>query len=56
VFAVGIAIAEAHLAARFNRPGHEIIDRFTSVLSGDGYRMEGVATDACWPAGTTSLS
>ena len=40
--AVGMAIAEAHLAARFNRPGHEIVDHRTYVLASDGDMMEGV--------------
>ena len=39
--AVGMAIAEAHLAARFNRPGHDIINHYTYVLAGDGDMMEG---------------
>src|SRR5881296_4118068 len=37
--AVGMAIAEAHLAARFNRPGHEIIDHRTYVIASDGDMM-----------------
>ena len=41
--AVGMAIAERHLAARFNRPGHEIVDHRTYVIAGDGDLMEGVA-------------
>jgi transketolase len=53
--AVGMAIAEAHLAARFNRPGHEIINHFTYVLSGDGCLMEGVAAEACSLAGHLRL-
>jgi transketolase len=53
--AVGMAIAEAHLAARFNRPGHNIIDHFTYVLAGDGCLMEGVAAEACSLAGHLRL-
>jgi transketolase len=43
---VGMAIAERFLAARFNRPGHELIDHFTYVLCSDGDLMEGVASEA----------
>ncbi len=39
--AVGMAMAEAHLAAEFNRPGHEIIDHYTYALVTDGDLMEG---------------
>src|SRR5215510_10471752 len=53
--AVGMAIAEAHLAARFNRPGHEVIDHHTYVLAGDGDLMEGVASEACSLAGHLGL-
>ena len=41
--AVGMAIGEAHLAARYNRPGHEIFSHRTFVLASDGDLMEGVA-------------
>jgi len=37
--AVGMALAEARLAAEFNRPGHEIVDHYTYVLAGDGDMM-----------------
>ena len=40
---VGMALAEAHLAATFNRPGHEVIDHRTWVLCSDGYLMECVS-------------
>ena len=40
--AVGMALAERFLAARFNRPGHEIVDHRTYVIAGDGDLMEGV--------------
>jgi transketolase len=53
--AVGMAIAEAHLAARFNRPGHEIIDHHTYVLAGDGDMMEGVQSEAASLAGHLKL-
>jgi len=53
--AVGMALAEAHLAARYNRPGHEIINHFTYVLAGDGDMMEGVQTEACSLAGHLRL-
>lgn len=44
--AVGLAIAESHLAAVFNRPGHVVVDHFTYVFCGDGCLMEGVAQEA----------
>ncbi len=53
--AVGMAIAERHLAATFNRPGHEIVDHRTFVLAGDGDLMEGVAYEACALAGHLRL-
>jgi len=53
--AVGMAIAEAHLAARYNRPGHAIIDHATYVLAGDGDLMEGVAAEAASLAGHLKL-
>ncbi len=53
--AVGMAIAERHLAARFNRPGHEVVDHFTYVLAGDGDLMEGVAHEAASLAGHLEL-
>ncbi|MBI4771777.1 MAG: transketolase, partial [Chloroflexi bacterium] len=53
--AVGMAIAEAHLAARFNRPGHEIINHHTYALASDGDLMEGVASEACSLAGHLGL-
>ena len=53
--AVGLAIAEAHLAARFNRPGHTVIDHHTWVLASDGDLMEGVAAEACSLAGHLGL-
>ncbi len=53
--AVGMAIAEQHLAARFNRPGHAIVDHRTYVLAGDGDLMEGVAHEAASLAGHLRL-
>ncbi|HIP99151.1 TPA: transketolase, partial [Candidatus Bipolaricaulota bacterium] len=53
--AVGMAIAEAHLAAVFNRPGHTVIDHFTYVLASDGDLMEGVAAEASSLAGHLGL-
>ena len=53
--AVGMALAEAHLAARFNRPGHTIVDHFTYVIASDGDLMEGVAAEACSLAGHLRL-
>ncbi|NLF51694.1 MAG: transketolase [Leptolinea sp.] len=44
--AVGMAVAEAHLAAVYNKPGHDIIDHTTYVIVGDGDLMEGVAAEA----------
>jgi transketolase len=53
--AVGMAIAEAHLAAWFNRPGHRIVDHFTWVFASDGDLMEGLASEACSLAGHLGL-
>lgn len=53
--AVGMALAEAHLAARFNRPGHQIVDHCTYVIASDGDLMEGVASEACSLAGHLGL-
>ncbi|HLK10378.1 MAG TPA: transketolase [Candidatus Binatia bacterium] len=53
--AVGFAIAEAHLAARFNRPGHAVVDHHTWVLASDGDLMEGVSAEACSLAGHLRL-
>jgi len=53
--AVGLAAAEAHLAARYNRPGHEVINHYTYVIAGDGDMMEGVGAEACSLAGHLRL-
>jgi len=52
---VGMAIAEAHLAAVFNRPGHSIIDHRTYVICSDGDLMEGVSYEAASLAGHLGL-
>ena len=52
---IGFAIAESFLAARYNRPGHNIIDHFTYVICSDGDLMEGVAQEACSLAGHLGL-
>ncbi|WP_415833906.1 transketolase [Kerstersia similis] len=54
--AVGLALAEALLAAEFNRPGHAIIDHNTYVFLGDGCLMEGISHEVCSLAGTLRLS
>jgi len=53
--AVGLAIAEAHLAARFNKPGHNIVDHYTYVILGDGCNMEGIASEAASLGGHLKL-
>ena len=53
--AVGMAIAETQLAARYNRPEHALIDHHTYVLAGDGDLMEGVAAEAASLAGHLQL-
>lgn len=52
---VGLAMAEAYLAARYNRPGHEIIDHYTYSIVSDGDLMEGVAAEAASLAGHLKL-
>ena len=53
--AVGLAIAEKHLAAIYNKPGFEIVDHHTYALLGDGDLMEGVSHEAASLAGTLAL-
>jgi len=53
--AVGMALAEKLLAARFNRDGHRVVDHRTWVLAGDGCLMEGISHEACSLAGTWGL-
>nr|CCC92375.1 unnamed protein product [Trypanosoma congolense IL3000] len=52
---VGLAIAEAHLAATYNRPGYEIVDHWTYVFCGDGCLMEGVGQESLSLAGHLGL-
>jgi len=52
---VGMAIAERHLANRYNRPGHEIIDHFTFGICSDGDLMEGISAEASSLAGHLKL-
>ncbi len=52
---VGMAMAEAHLAALFNKPDVQIIDHYTYVILGDGCNMEGVSGEACSLAGHLGL-
>ena len=53
--AVGMAMAEAHLAAVFNREGYPVVDHYTYVLGGDGCMMEGISSEAFSLAGTLGL-
>ncbi|WP_346235595.1 transketolase [Lysinibacillus telephonicus] len=52
---VGMAMAERHLAATYNKPGHDIVDHYTFALCGDGDLMEGVAAEAISLAGHLNL-
>lgn len=54
--AVGMAIAEEHFAAKFNKPGYPVFDHYTYVLGGDGCMMEGISSEAFSLAGTLGLS
>ena len=53
--AVGFAMMEKHLAARFNKPDCEIIDNYTYCIMGDGCNMEGMSNEACSLAGHWGL-
>ncbi|MDD6208003.1 MAG: transketolase [Clostridiales bacterium] len=53
--AVGMAMAEAHLAATFNEEGYPVVDHYTYVLGGDGCMMEGISYEAFSLAGTLGL-
>lgn len=53
--AVGFAVAEAHLAALFNRPDYPVVDHYTYVLTGDGCLEEGIGYEACSFAGAQKL-
>lgn len=53
--AVGMAMAEAHLAAHFNREDYNIVDHYTYVIAGDGDMMEGIGYEATSLAGTLGL-
>lgn len=53
--AVGMAMAEAHLSAVFNKPGYPVVDHYTYVLGGDGCMMEGISSEAFSLAGTLGL-
>lgn len=53
--AVGMAMAEAHLAAKFNKPGYEIVNHYTYTITGDGCLMEGISSEAASLAGTLEL-
>lgn len=54
--AVGMAMAERHLAAVFNKENYPVVDHFTYVLGGDGCMMEGISSEAFSLAGTLGLS
>ena len=53
--AVGMAMAEAHLAEKFNKDGYEVVNHFTYTLVGDGCLMEGISSEASSLAGTLAL-
>lgn len=54
--AVGMAIAEAHMGAIFNKENYNVVDHYTYVLGGDGCMMEGISSEAFSLAGTLGLS
>lgn len=53
--AVGLALAEKHLAARYNKPDSTIVDHYTYCIVGDGCQMEGISNEACSLAGHWGL-
>jgi transketolase len=53
--AVGLALAETHLAARFNKPDAKIVDHYTYCIVGDGCNMEGISNEAASLAGHWGL-
>ena len=54
--AVGMAMAEKHLAAKFNKEGYPVVDHYTYCILGDGCMMEGISHEACSLAGTLKLN
>lgn len=52
---VGLALAEAHLGAKFNKPDATVVDHYTYVILGDGCNMEGISGEACSLAGHWGL-
>ena len=54
--AVGMAMAETHLAAKFNKEGYPVVDHYTYVLGGDGCMMEGINYEVFSLAGTLKLN
>ncbi len=53
--AVGMALAEAHLAAKYTRPGYNVVDHYTYAICGDGCLEEGISYEACSFAGAHAL-
>ncbi|PGH13966.1 transketolase [Polytolypa hystricis UAMH7299] len=53
--AVGLAIAQAHTGAVFNKPGYDLVDNYTYCIFGDGCAMEGIASEAASSAGHLQL-
>ncbi|TCT13775.1 transketolase [Natranaerovirga pectinivora] len=53
--AVGMAMSEAHLAAKFNENNYDVMNHYTYVLAGDGCMMEGISSEAASLAGTLKL-
>ena len=53
--AVGMALAEAHLAAKYNKPDFPVVDHYTYAICGDGCLEEGIAYEACSFAGNNAL-